>query len=486
MEQLMEQKQVEQRAKWTRLLVWSTLGSTIGAAVPCGYCMGVINSPAAHMRAWCVDTLASKYNFQLTPTGLDTLWALIVSIYLIGGVLGSACAGWATNRLGRRGCFLLSGLLLLLAALGFVSCRWLQSVELLLLSRLVVGLGGGLVTTGLPIYHSELAALNQRGTLAVGCAVGFSIGILLAQLMTLQTLLGSSELWHYALSFYVFFMAPCYAPFVCYAESPKWLFIVKQRRQSALQLLQRLRGSQFDLQQELRSMELEASSKSNARSLWQVLKDERMLLPLVLLCAYQGGQQLTGCSSIFYYSVSIFSASGISTRTAEWLNIAAGAVNLFTSLLNPLLMSKFNRRTLMLSSSAGASLFMFSFAWFVAYSHLHPWLSLGTIASMFLFLITFQLALGAMPSFIGAELFEVPSRSAALALGNQVGWGCNFLVGFLFPVLHSLLGYWIFLLFSCFSALLFLLTRYYLPETRGREVSQVAALVSQGFRSKVI
>lgn len=80
----------------------------------------------------------------------------------------------------------------------------------------------------------------------------------------------------------------------------------------------------------------------------------------------------------------------------------------------------------------------------------------------------------------------MPSRSAALSLGNQVGWGCNSLVGFLFPAMYSLLGFWIFIVFSVFSSLLYLLTKLYLPETRGREVSQVAQLVSRGFRSKVL
>lgn len=49
--ELMEMRQelpspAKAKTRWTPLLVWSTLGSTIGAALPCGYCMGVINSPA--------------------------------------------------------------------------------------------------------------------------------------------------------------------------------------------------------------------------------------------------------------------------------------------------------------------------------------------------------------------------------------------------------------------------------------------------------
>ncbi|XP_030557927.1 solute carrier family 2, facilitated glucose transporter member 1-like isoform X1 [Drosophila novamexicana] len=481
-----EQHETKQRPKWTRLLVWSTLGSTIGAAVPGGYCMGIINNSAVHMRSWCAATLLQKYGMQLTPARLDTLWASIVSIYLIGGVLGSACAGWAANRFGRRGCFLLSGSLLLLAALGFFSCRWLQSVELLLLCRLVVGLGAGLISTGLPMYHSEIAALTQRGTLGASCAVGFSVGILLAQICSMEALLGGEQHWHLALGFYVVFMAICYAPYRCYAESPKWLYIVKQQRQQALHMLVRLRGGNTGLQSEIQAMEQEAAGKCSSRSLSEVLKDSKMLLPVVLLCAYQGGQQLTGCSSIFYYSVSIFRSSGLSPRTAELLSLCAGNVNLATSLLNPWLMAKLYRRTLMLLSSFFCALLMFAFGLLVEYSAMLPWLIYGTIASIFLYLIAFQLALGAMPSFIGTELFEVPSRSVANSLGNQTGWSCNFLVGFLFPTMHSLMGSWVFLLFSLFSSLLFLLTKFYLPETRGREVAEVAELVSHGFRSKVL
>lgn len=50
---------VKAQARWTPLLVWSTLGSTIGTALPCGYCMGVINSPAVvSVATICTDFLA--------------------------------------------------------------------------------------------------------------------------------------------------------------------------------------------------------------------------------------------------------------------------------------------------------------------------------------------------------------------------------------------------------------------------------------------
>ncbi|XP_068143910.1 solute carrier family 2, facilitated glucose transporter member 1-like [Drosophila tropicalis] len=472
--------------RWTPLLVWSAIGSTVGSAVPCGYCMGVINAPAVHMRSWCQQTLLANYGVSLSDATLDTLWALIVAIYLIGGVFGSACAGWAANRFGRRGCFLLSGVLLLLGSFMFVSCRWLHSVELLLIGRIVVGLGGGLVSTCLPMYHSEIAAISQRGTLGVGCAVGFSVGLVISQIFTLESVFGGEETWHYGLSSYIIFMAICYAPFCYYAESPKWLYIVKQRRDEARQMLIHLRGTDYGIDQEIDAMAAEASHKVTTRGLGDVVTDPKLMLPLLLLCSYQGGQQLSGCSAIFYYSVSIFRNGGLSSSTAAVMSLCAGNVNLAISLMSPLLMAKFNRRTLMLMSSGFCGLVMFSFAWMVEYTDKVPWFSYGTMACIFLYLIAFQLALGPMPSFIGAELFEVPSRSVALSIGNQVGWGCNFVVGFLFPSMHSWLGSWVFLVFSMFAGLVFVLTKLYLPETRGVEVTTVADLVSKGFRSKVI
>ncbi|XP_030368955.1 solute carrier family 2, facilitated glucose transporter member 3-like [Scaptodrosophila lebanonensis] len=475
------------KSKWTRLLVCTTLGSTFGAAVPGGYCVGIINSPAVHMRAWVHDTLGKNYGLLLSTTALDTFWALIVSIYLIGGVLGSAAAGWAANRFGRRGCFLLSGLLLLIGAACFLCCRWMHSVELLLLGRVIVGLGSGLITTSLPMYHSEIASISQRGTLGVGCALGFSIGLVFAQIFSLQSVFGGEDHWHIALCFYVIFMTVCYAPYRFYAESPKWLFIVKHRREEARLMLQRLRGNVNPavIDEEMAAMELETQSKCSTRRLGEILRDPRMLLPLVLLFAYQGGQQLSGVNAIFYYSVLIFRNSGLSASAAEWMNLCAGNVNLLTALMSPLFMAKFNRRILMQLSTFFCAVFLFAFAWMVEYSAQVPWFSITCMASIFLYLIAFQLALGPMPSFIGAELFEVSSRSVALSLGNQIGWACNFIVGMIFPALHTAWGSWVFLLFSMFSALLFLLTKFYLPETRGREISYVAKLVSRGFRSNV-
>ncbi|XP_041448741.1 solute carrier family 2, facilitated glucose transporter member 3-like isoform X1 [Drosophila obscura] len=483
-------KQIQQdQPKWSFSLKLASIGSSIGAAVPVGYCTGVMNSPAVHMRSWCNETLITRYDLHLEASGLELLWSAIVSIFLVGGAIGSVTGASIANRFGRRGCFYICGLILALGAVCFAVCRLLASVELLLLGRLLVGLAGGLVTAFMPMYHSELAALSQRSTLSPCCAMGLTAGVVVAQICSLQSLFGGADRWHIALAFYGLLVLLCYAPFRWYPESPKWLYIVKGRKEEARQQLQLLRGYSPDsaaLQAELDEMELEASAKVEASGFVEVLRNPRLRLPLIIVCAFLGGQQLSGINAIFFYSVSIFRKAGLSTQAAEWANLGAGSLNLATSMLGPLLLERINRRPLMLFSTFFCTVCLFVFAMMLYFIESFSWFAIGCIGCIFLYIFFFQFGLGPMPFFIGAELFEVSPRPAAMSLGSVVYWLCSFIIGMAFPTLQNAWGALVFLPFSITCLLLFVLTKRYLPETRGRDPSEVAPLVADGFKSKVL
>lgn len=83
-----------------------------------------------------------------------------------------------------------------------------------------------------------------------------------------------------------------------------------------------------------------------------------------------------------------------------------------------------------------------------------------------------------------SELFESSTRSAAMSVGSLVAWFCNFLIGITFPMVQLAWGQLALLPFagSCFALYSFL--KYYLPETKGREPSELKPLISDGFRSR--
>jgi len=113
------------------------------------------------------------------------------------------------------------------------------------------------------------------------------------------------------------------------------------------------------------------------------------------------------------------------------------------------------------------------------------WFPVTCIVAIFLYIFFYQFGLGPIPYFIGAELFETESRPVAMAMGSLSSWVCNFIIGMTFPSLQAAWGAYVFLPFSLTCFCLFVLTKYFLPETRGRDSSEVAELVSKGFKSKI-
>ncbi|KAL5287908.1 hypothetical protein ACFFRR_008632 [Megaselia abdita] len=348
----------------SNLLTLIGLATTIGSAVPVGYCIGVINSPSRFIKDWTNETLITQYDSHLSEGSIELLFSAIVSIFLVGGAIGSLGGAWAADRFGRKGCFIITGILFMIGAVLFVFCRLANSVEMLMIGRFIVGLASGLTTTALPMYLTELAPLDLRGTFGVFCAVGVTAGVVVGQVFSLNIIFGTESQWHYALCFYAVLVIICYSPALLFPESPKYLYIVKGEREEAKKELMRLRGAngQSQVEKELEDMETESKQTNQTKSLGSVLCDPSLLLPIVIVCAFQGGQQLSGINAIFYYSVIIFKQAGLSETNAEWANLGAGCLNLATSFLGPYLMAKYNRRPLMILSTVACSAFLFATA----------------------------------------------------------------------------------------------------------------------------
>lgn len=55
----------------------------------------------------------------------------------------------------------------------------------------------------------------------------------MGQVASLRMVWGTDETWHLALSGYLILVAICYAPSYWFPESPKYLYIVRNRRDLA-------------------------------------------------------------------------------------------------------------------------------------------------------------------------------------------------------------------------------------------------------------
>lgn len=71
-----------------------------------------------------------------------------------------------------------------------------------------------------------------------------------------------------------------------------------------------------------------------------------------------------------------------------------------------------------------------------------------------------------------------------MAIGSVASWSCNFIVGMLFPTLRTYWEAFVFIPFSIVCIGLAIFLKMYLPETRGKDSSVIAPLVSNGLRSR--
>lgn len=60
-----------------------------------------MNSPGEYIKQWCNHTLIDRYQLELGEGALVTLLATIVSIFLVGGCIGSLFAATLADKFGR-------------------------------------------------------------------------------------------------------------------------------------------------------------------------------------------------------------------------------------------------------------------------------------------------------------------------------------------------------------------------------------------------
>ncbi|XP_011694473.1 PREDICTED: solute carrier family 2, facilitated glucose transporter member 1-like isoform X2 [Wasmannia auropunctata] len=472
---------------WTPLLVLGGATCCLGSALPAGYNIGVMNNPAHLMQSFCNESVRERYNVQLSSHELQILWSAIVSVFLVGGVSGSLIASWLSDRFGRKGALSFGNLCGIVGAVLFMLVRTVNSIELFLLGRVIVGLSGGLATALLPMYMTEIAPLKLRGAVGVLCQLGITCGVLMGQVAGLETVLGTPESWHIMLASFSPLCLAALLLTIVLPESPKYLYITRGEQGKALKELSRLRNMDIMLlQNEISSLQQELAMRSTSKpwNIKRVLEEPTVRLPLFLVCLMQFCQQLSGINAVFYYSNIIFHKAGLGINGAQYATLGTGVANIGMAVISVPIMSLFSRRKVLFLSCylcVGCLITLCASIALIHVTSFMPWLCTVAVLA---YVIFYGIGLGPIPFFIGSELFDVGPRPAAMSLGSVFNWGGNFLVGMMFPSLEAAIGPYVFLIFAASTQILVQVNRVYLPETRGRSTTDIAAAMTQGFKSR--
>lgn len=205
-----------------------------------GYNTGVINAPQKVIEEFYNETWSHRYGEPILSTTLTTLWSFSVSIFSVGGMIGSSSVGLFVNRFGRRNSMLMMNLLAFVSAVLMGFSKLGKSFEMLILGRFIIGVYCGLTTGFVPMYVGEVSPTALRGALGTVHQLGIVVGILITQVFGLDSIMGNADLWPLLLSvIFIPALLQCILLPFC-PESPRFLLINRNEENRAKSVLKKL------------------------------------------------------------------------------------------------------------------------------------------------------------------------------------------------------------------------------------------------------
>ncbi|NWT41752.1 GTR9 protein, partial [Chroicocephalus maculipennis] len=435
---------------------------SFGSSMLYGYNLAVVNSPAAHIKAFYNATWSQRYGHGLASGSLTLLYSLTVSIFAVGGLVGSLLVGVLVERYGRKGTLSRSALLILLAG-GFMSfSRELGSPEMVIIGRSITGLHSGRCCRAV---HGPFLMALLRGFLGLVPTIFICLGVFFAQVLGLPELLGEDRFWPLFLSVVVIPTSLQLLLLHCFPESPRYLLIERNDVCRATEALHRFLGTP-DVQDVIEEMKEEQRSLSSVEmvSVWQLLRDRSVRWQTVSVVVVNAGMQLSGIDAIWFYTNTIFENAGIPVSEIPYTTVGTGAIEVVAGLIGPSQHHHFDLWVLLGSSPVAAGLRQAG--------PVDPGGCLRQPVPQTPDLSPPSAA--GVPFLMTAELFTQSHRPAAYVVGGSLNWFCNFTIGFIFPFLQMSAGAFCYLVFCGVCLLVALYVYIIIPETKNKTFMEIS------------
>lgn len=425
-----------------------------------GYDTGVINGALPYMSA--PDQL------NLTPLREG----MVVSILLLGCAFGSLFGGRLSDILGRKKNIIILSVIFFVAALG---CSTAPNFHVMLCTRFLLGLAVGGASVTVPTYLAEVSLPEKRGRMVTQNELMIVSGQFLAYILNAViaiVLAGDPHVWRYML-------AVCCVPAIVLffgmmrlPESPRWL-VSKGRISDALDVLKKTRQNETVAIAELNDIQdiLQTSTKSVSFKEINVPWVRRIIFIGIGIAAFS---QLTGVNSIMYYGTQVLKQSGFSMQAALIANTLNGLISVLGTIFGIWLLTKINRRTMLLSGFTGTTTALFLLSVSSMLLEGNPIFPYVVLILMVMFLASMQACIGPILWLSLAEIIPLRFRGVGMGLCVLFDWMVNFTIGLFFPVLLSTLGLGAtFCIFVVIGVLAIIFTKLFVPETRGKTLEQI-------------
>ncbi|KAG0557091.1 hypothetical protein KC19_11G101500 [Ceratodon purpureus] len=439
------------------------IGATSGAAVS-------ITSPELSGTDW----------YELTS--LET--GLVVSGSLYGALLGSILAFNIADYLGRRREIMTAGVMYILGALVTALA---PSLVVVVLGRLIFGVGIGLAMHAAPMYIAETAPSQIRGTLVslkealivAGMLLGYFIGW-----WRIEAVGG----WRFMFGFAAPIAAVMVVGMWWLPSSPRWLLLRAVQgkgseddlKKQASLAHQRLKGvtctpetAEHETEETWRALQIACEGEALNVSFTELFQGVNLKALMV-----GGGlvffQQFTGQPSVLYYAAPILQSAGFSVAAdATQLSVLLGFFKLIMTIVAVLNVDKLGRRPLLIGGATGLTISLAMLSIYFSLLKGYPYLA---VTALLLYVGCYQVSFGPISWLMVSEIFPLRTRGRALSVTTLINFGSNAIVALAFAPLQDLVGEtFTFVIFGVIGiiALVFVITT--VPETKGLTLEQIEA-----------
>jgi len=454
-----------------------------------GYDTGVINGTQFYF---------SKY------FGLEgAIKGFIVSSALLGALAGAMGAGVLSNAVGRKNSLILSAVLFTISAWGSGLPGFLpESTTLLVIFRIIGGIGIGVASMNAPMYIAEIAPADERGKLVTYYQVAIVTGFFVVFLATYFIGNGMTEAENTTVGWRYMFWSEL-VPSLAFLgllfwvpKSPRWL-MTKNRTEEAAAVLEQIHGKDVAAK-ELK--EIEASlAQDNTADKPSIFS--KSLFPIIIIGTILSAlQQFTGINAVLYYGADIFEqALGFGSEDVLKQQVLLATVNFSFTFIAMYTIDKIGRKPLLFIGGFGMLLgfLMIGFTLYSSdYSGINaagnPTIS-GTegvisLIGVLIFIASFAMSMGPVVWVVLSEIFPNKIRGIAMSIAVAAQWLANYVVSQSFPIvvdsdinqLKSAGGVWNnslpYFIFSGFIIFIIVFVWKYIPETKGKTLEEMEEL----------
>ncbi|GAA6027148.1 hypothetical protein JCM8097_002431 [Rhodosporidiobolus ruineniae] len=392
--------------------------------------------------ASCGDTPLADCEFSNVRSGL------IVAMLSIGTLFGSLIGATLADRLGRKKAIVIDNIIIIIGTVIQVASvsAWYQ----LMIGRIVTGLGVGALSAVIPLYQSETAPKEIRGTLIGTYQLMITAGILVSYCISIGTrnINENGASWRIVCALNMLWALILGIGIIFAPESPRWLF-AEGRPEEAEASLARIRGvrvedNDYTVRQTYHEMQ-EAVEREQAMDKFRWIDcfkpKDKLLYRTILLMVLQAGQQLTGANYFFYYGATVLKGVGLQDSFVS--QIILGGVNFGCTFLGLYIMERCGRRWPLIIGGLWQSAWLFVYGAAGTAKNPEEDQSIGylmIISSCFFILGYASTWAPGIWTLVG-ETPRNDARAKTGALATASNWIWNFLLGFFTPFITGAINY---------------------------------------------